>query len=117
MSHVEALVLTKAAAMGRAAQSIEIAQAGGLPDIDYQVITHADGLPKIMVHTPHAVEWALHLWLKRMQNINYATGEIEFVGVVNGVRWSITVLKDEDPRSVDWSGPVHRTMVIDGGSA
>lgn len=107
MTHAEP-VLSRAAAMARIAETL--AQADGLPPIDVMVAQHVEGDPVVIVESLDAYEWGhfLHLdWVADTQ-----TGEVEFTGIVNGVRWSVLYLPRSVQRPVDWSSPIHHTQVI-----
>ena len=109
MSHAEGTpVLSRAAAMQRIAETLS--RADGLPPIDVTVAQHVEGDPVVIVESLDAYEWGHHLHLDWVADT--LTGEVEFTGIVNGVRWSILYLPRTAPRATDWASPIHHTQVI-----
>lgn len=105
-------VLSLSAAIERLSETV--AQADGLPQVDFRITCTVKGEPLIIVESlDNGYDWANHLNLRALQ-INTLKGEVEFRGHINGVLWSILVLPDEPVPyiPVDWDGPAHQTQLV-----
>lgn len=110
--NAERAVLSLPAAIERLAETV--AQADGLPQVDFTITRTVKGEPLIIVESlDNGLDWANFLRLPLLQ-LNTLKGEIEFRGPINGVLWSIMILPDEPVPfiPVDWDGPAHQTQLV-----